>query len=170
MTKKSELVGKQKLQQQRIELRNTLWSGEIENISLWDRKTQNGFTTVPRTLPLLGKIMDKLSGTGKPVFSTYLSLWCNVFDDSFIEIEDKGRLAFEAGFSGSRAISTWLSRMRKLEELGFIKSKPGSNGEFNYIILVNPYSVIEDIYNKTSKDDAYNALVARMIKIGAKFE
>lgn len=170
MSKKSELAGKQKLQQQRTELRNTLWADEIDSISIWNRKTHNGFTTIPRTLPQIGRIMDKFSGKGKPLSSTYLSLWCNVFDEGFLEIEDKHRFAFESGFSSERAITTWTTRMRKLEDLGFIQSKPGANGDFNYVLLINPYSAIQKLYSCHPKDDAYNALVARMMKIGAKFE
>lgn len=170
MSNKSELAGKQKLQQQRTELRNTLWSDEIDSISIWNRKTHNGFTTIPRTLPQIGRIMDKFSGKGKPLSSTYLSLWCNVFDEGFLEIEDKHRFAFESGFSSERAVTTWISRMRKLEELGFIQSKPGTNGDFNYVLLINPYSAIQKLYGNHPKDDAYNALVARMMKVGAKFE
>ncbi|WP_212568547.1 hypothetical protein, partial [Vibrio parahaemolyticus] len=80
--------------------------------------------------------MDKFSGKGKPLSSTYLSLWCNVFDEGFLEIEDKHRFAFESGFSSERAITTWTTRMRKLEELGFIQSKRGANGDFNYVLLI----------------------------------
>ncbi|WP_212578665.1 hypothetical protein, partial [Vibrio parahaemolyticus] len=112
MSKKSELAGKQKLQQQRTELRNTLWADEIDSISIWNRKTHNGFTTITRTLPQIVRIMDKFSGKGKPLSSTYLSLWCNVFDEGFLEIEDKHRFAFESGFSSERAITTWTTRMR----------------------------------------------------------
>lgn len=170
MSQKSEQAGKQKLQQKRTELRNSLWADEIGSINIWNRKTHNGFTTIPRTLPQIGRIMDKFSGKGKPLSSTYLSLWCNVFDEGFLEIEDKHRFAFESGFSSERAITTWTTRMRKLEELGFIQSKPGANGDFNYVLLINPYSAIKKLYNNHPKDDAYNALVARMMKVGAQFE
>lgn len=170
MTQRSNAAGKKKQQEARITLRDQLWEGEIEEIRLWDRKKHDGFTTIPRTMPQIFRIMDKEADKGKPVSGTYFSLWCNVWDENFIEIKDKKRFAFEAGFSGERAVTAWTSRMRKLEEIGFISSRSGVQGEFNYIIIINPLHVIKSIYKDRNKDDLYNALLGRMNEVKAKFD
>lgn len=110
--------------------------------------------------------MDKLSGAGKPVSSVYLSLLCNVFSHGFIEIRDKKRLAFESGFSGQRALTTWHARMKTLEELGFIRSKPGTYDDFSYVLVMDPLINIENIYKSKAKDDLYNSLLSRRNEIG----
>ncbi|MDO1762416.1 hypothetical protein Q2336_25140, partial [Escherichia coli] len=61
-------------------------------------------------------------------------------------------------------------RMRKLRDLGFITTKPGTSGEFQYVILLNPLTVIKELYEGKEKDERYNALVGRMQEVGAKWE
>ncbi|WP_426880304.1 hypothetical protein [Serratia bockelmannii] len=101
---------------------------------------------------------------------TYLALWCRVFDEGFVEVRDKEAVAYESGFSGQRAVTTWSGRMKKLKELGFILTKPGTSGEFQYVIILNPLPVIKEIYESKEKDERYNALVGRMQEVGAKWE
>ncbi|MDC6126778.1 hypothetical protein PPH41_01980 [Burkholderia gladioli] len=118
-------------------------------------------------MSLIGRIIDQLSGKGFPVFGTYLTLWCWVFDEAFVEIRNPKEFSFESGFSGPRGEATWRARMRKLEELGFIASKPGLAGDFQYVLIFNPIKVIEATYADRQKDVAYNALLSRLIQVGA---
>ncbi|EGR0036479.1 MULTISPECIES: hypothetical protein [Vibrio] len=169
MSRRSKAAGIQKLKESRAKLIASLWGDELENINIWDRTTQDGWTTLPRVIPQICRILDKFADKGKPVSGTYISLWCNVFDDGFIEVKDAKRLAFEAGFSGERAVSTWSTRMKNLASLGFISVKEGVQGDFNYVLIVNPFDVIEKIYEKETRDVLYNALVSRMNEVGASF-
>lgn len=118
---------------------------------------------------LIGRIMDQLSGKGHPVFSTYLTLWCRVYDEAFVEIRNDREVAFESGFSGTRGEVTWRGRMRKLQELGFVDIKPGLASEFQYVLILNPVHVIIKNYaaKELSQDMAYKALMARLIEVGA---
>lgn len=152
----------------RLALRAQLWPDATDN-DLWLRKDRVGFTTIPRTMSLLARIMDQLAGKGFPVFSTYFSLWCRVFDEGIVEIRSDRELAFESGFSGPRGEVTWRSRMRILQSLGLISIKPGLASEMQYVLILNPILVIVDIYEnrKLKEDIAYSALMARMIDIGA---
>ena len=152
--------------ERRKQLRDQLWP-EITEDSLWLRKQRQGFTTIPRTMTLIGRIMDQQSGKGFPLQLTYLTLWCWVFDEGLVEIRNPREMAFESGFSGPRGESTWRTRMRKLRELGFIMSKEGLTGEFQFVLLLNPLKVIEKLYLNQSKDIAYNTLLSRMAQIGA---
>lgn len=172
MSEKAKRVGRRSLSKRRENLIQELWGDELEDLSIWNRKEHNGFTTIPRTLNYINRIIDHLAGAGSPVSQTYLTLWCRVFDEGFVEVRDKDSLAFESGFSGQRAVTTWLGRMKKLRDLGFISTRPGTSGEFHYVIMLNPLSVIKGAYesNGWAKDERYNALFSRMQEVGAEWE
>ncbi|MCH8622924.1 hypothetical protein [Undibacterium sp. TS12] len=147
-------------------LRERMWP-DVTDESLWLRTQRTGFTTIPRTMNLIGRIQDTLSGKGFPTSTTYLTLWCWVYDEGFVEVRNPKEFAYESGFSGPRAESVWKSRMRKLEELGFIQSKPGLAGDFHYVLILNPIQVIESIYKDKPNDIAYAALRGRLVQVGA---
>jgi hypothetical protein len=158
----------QKIGEKRIELRQRMFP-HVVDADLWIRQKSTGFTTVPRGLPLILTLMDKLS-KGKPLSSTYFELWCRMFDESFINLKPR-EMAFHAGFSGQRAEQTWSERMKILAKLKFIETKPGAEGELSYAVVFNPYKVIKSHFEnaKGGLDAAYyNSLVQRMSEIGAK--
>lgn len=150
----------------RVALRNSFWPN-AEDSSLWLRKQRTGFTTIPRTMNLIGRVMDHLSGKGFPLFSTYFTLWCRVYDEAFVEIRNERELAFESGFTGTRGEVTWRARMRRLQELGFIDIKPGLASELQYVLIWNPMHAIAAAYANLPDDLAYSALKARLIEVGA---
>jgi len=159
---KSEIIKKQ------LSLRKHLWPSLDEN-QLWVRTQRDGFITIPRLMPLIMQIMDAMS-KGKPVSSTYFELWCRSYDLCMVTLSKPHELAFHSGFSGQRALSTWKERLKILQELGFIDVKPGPNGPMSYVLLWNPYHVIQELHKKKQPglaEDAYNALRARMIEIKA---
>jgi len=112
--------------------------------------------------------MDDLAGKGTPVSKVYLSLWCRVFDEGMLEIKSYEDLASEAGFSGQRAVTTWKQRMALLVELGFVRAETGARGEYDYLLLLNPYPIIKTLYetNKIQKQK-FITLYSRAQEIGA---
>lgn len=150
----------------RKQMRSRLWP-EIDDQQLWLRTKSVGFTTIPRTLPLINRILDLHAGKGFPVSSTYLALWCQVFDEGFVEIRNSRELAHEAGFGGPRAEATWKARMKKLEELGVLTSKPGVYGEFQFVLMLNPHHAIEKLYKNDAGNMAFQTLISRMMQVGA---
>ena len=62
-----------------LKLRDEMWP-DLEDHDLWQRNKEVGFTTIPRTMPLLLQIMDDRSN-GKPVSGCYLALWGRVWDE-----------------------------------------------------------------------------------------
>lgn len=157
-----------KYAKKKLALREQLW-GSISEELLWERNSHDGYTTLPRTLPIIFLIMDDLADKGKPIASTYFSLWSRVFDECFIEIKSSDELAFESGFTGQRAVSTWKQRMKKLIELGFIDAKSSGANEFGYVLLFNPYNLIKEFHAlKKVQDAKYNALFARALDVGAR--
>ena len=154
--------------QKQLALRNKLWPG-IKDDKLWLRKGKTGFTTIPRTMPLIMEIMDAMS-KGKPVSTTYFDLWCRAYDECFVTLNKHREMAFHAGYSGQRAEQTWSNRIRILVKLYFIDIKPGPSGEMSYAIILNPYEVIKQHHQRKTaglREDLYNALLQRAIEIGA---
>ncbi|WP_348692755.1 hypothetical protein [Duganella fentianensis] len=152
----------------RLALRDRLWP-EVEDAQLWLRKERVGFTTIPRTMNLIGRVMDQLGGKGFPLFNTYLALWCRVYDEGIVEIRSDRELAFESGFGGPRGEITWRARMRLLKEIGFIDVRAGLASEMQYVLIYNPILVIVDLYEKDNlkEDMAFSALLARLSEVGA---
>ncbi len=164
---KTKARGK-RISKNKLGLRNNLWP-DINGNLLWDRNKEAGFTTIPRTMPYIMQIMDEMSN-GKPVSSTYFALWARVFDESFVVIKNPLEMAFESGFRGQRSEYTWNSRMKILNDLGFIDVKPGLSGSFHNVLLWNPYIVIEN-HNKNkmiAQMDTFNAFLERAYEVGAK--
>lgn len=139
---------------------------ELDVSDVWDRSLRKGFTTIPRSMPLIGKCMDYLAGKGTPVYETYLALWFRVHDYSFVEIQDPLMFAEESGFSGAKAVSSWRKRMKILEDLGFIETKEGTH-TYSYVLIYNPHQVIKR-YEKSIPERLRNLLYRRCIEIGAE--
>jgi len=136
---------------------------------IWNWKEREGFATVPRTIPYFARIMDNLSKS-KPVSSTYLALWCRLWDEScLIKIDNPTAMARESGFSGQRALSTWRGRMKILEKIGFIKTKPLAEEKYGYVLILNPYHVVKKLVDtkKYTDEGWFNALWERHDAIGA---
>lgn len=157
-----------KIGDKQLVLRGQLWP-RLTDDDLWMRKQRDGFTTVPRGMPLILDIMNDLS-KNQPIASTYLELWCRAFDECFVTLSKAPEMAFHAGFTGQRAVRTWMQRMARLAELGFISIKPGPSGPMSYALIYNPYKVIQRLYAAKMPGllaDKYNALLQRTIEIGA---
>jgi len=155
-----------KIKSRTLRLREEFWP-DVNEDNLWVRTKHQGFITAPRPLPMILQIMDA-AAKGKPISTTYLALWCRVWDESVVTINSEYELALESGFSGQRATSTWRSRMRALQDLGFIDVKPGPKGPFNYVLIFNPYDVIMRMNGEGRvQEQKYNALYARAQEVGA---
>jgi hypothetical protein len=139
------------------------------SVWLWHRTANKGFTTIPKTMPLVLKIMDEMT-KGAPVSSTYLTLWCQTWDNSFVVLNKPGDMAHAAGFGGQRGEHTWATRMKRLQELEFIDIKPGRSGPMGNAIIWNPHFVIRwhrHIKTPGLTEASYNALMETALEIGA---
>lgn len=173
--KKQAAARMSKMKAASLKLREQLWPG-VENSQLWlreDKDTIKGFTTIPRTMPLLMNLINDASkqvasGKAVPAGKAYLVLWCRVFDEGFLKIENEATAALEAGYAGERNVSTWREHMRVLKELGFIDFKPGPAGPCQYILLWNPHRVVQMLRAKGWVQDlTYVAIYQRAIEVGA---
>jgi hypothetical protein len=127
------------------EQRAKLWPDVDFKKQLWHRKRNDGFTTIPRTLPLIVSIIDDLT-KGGPAGMTYFELWCRSFDEMYVSLSKSKEMAFCSGFIGQRAERTWAEKIRKLAALGFIKIQSGQAGPLSHALIMNPYLVIKKMY------------------------
>jgi hypothetical protein len=155
---------KSKMEEKASKIRKECWPN-IKDEDLWDRLRNDGFTTVPRTMPLIMEIIDDLS-KNQPAGQAYFVLWCHVFYDSFVTIENPAVYAAETGFSGERALTTWKQRMKTLQGLGFIDAKDGASGDFHYVLLLNPHIVIQKLKNRI-QESRFRQIYNRALDIGA---
>lgn len=151
-------------------MRAELWPGLDEN-RLWRRNVNDGFSTIPRTLSLIASIIDDLAkketGKSQAAGKTYFGLWCRVWDENLLIIENETAYALEAGYPGERNTTTWRSHMRVLQRLGFIEVRDGAYGPFNYVLLLNPYIILRGLKDQIPQK-TYSFLLQRSIEIGAQ--
>ena len=149
-------------------LRGHLWP-EVDEY-LWTPKLR-GFTTIPKTMPLILKIMDEMT-KGAPVSSTYLTLWCSTWDNnSFVALNRSEDMANASGFGGQRGVHTWTTRMKKLQELHFIDLKAGKSGPMSSAIIFNPHLVIQWHHEQKTPgltEASHTSLIEWALEIGAK--
>lgn len=134
---------------------------------LFHRKTNDGWITTPRILPIAMQAVDAQS-KGQPAGHTLFCLWARSPDHPVMMIENPATFAAEAGFIGERAVDTWRRRMKRLRELMFIQTKPGPSGDFHYVMLINPSASMEWMrQSRLMQDGLYGRFIDRMTEIGA---
>jgi hypothetical protein len=135
---------------------------------LWRRKANDGYTTLPRTLPIAMQAIDDQT-KGRPAGHTLFCLWARSPDHPLLVIENPATYASEAGFSGERAVDTWRKRMKQLVALNFIQCVRGPSGDFHYVLLLNPNAAVEKLHITGKIQIAlYARFVDRVSEIGAQ--
>jgi hypothetical protein len=146
-------------------LRDQLWPDAAQVV--WDYKASPGWLNVPRAMPIIMRILDSQS-KGQPVSNCYFELWCRTYNDGFINAVRAGEMAFFSGFDGERAQRTWASRIKRLEELGLIRTAEGASGPVDSILVLNPFPALQQLRDtRKISDRLWNALMSRMVEIGA---
>lgn len=133
---------------------------------LWRRKTNDGYTTMPRTMPLVMQAIDADS-KGQPAGHVLCCLWVRSPDHPLVTIENPAIFAAESGFDGERAVDTWRRRMKKLQALHFIETKRGPSGDFHYVLLLNPNVIMAWMHRaKLVQDGLYARFIDRLAEVG----
>lgn len=145
---------KNRKSEERTNLRDRFWPGA----KAWTGEDSKGWFRAPRTFPLLLTLLKSkaLSGRQDPS-SAYLALWARHLDSGIVEITNERELAYEAGYTGNRALRTWQERMRLLESLGLIKAQKIGNESYRYVLLIDPAVAIEALAKKGRVDAAWRA-------------
>jgi len=154
-------------EKKRQEVRKAVWPALAER-DLWLRSTSKGYTTIPRTLPLIVEIINCMT-KGAPAGGVYFELWCRAFDEMFVDMDDAEGMAFAAGFSGQRAVTTWRGRIQALEKLNFIDVQ--KRGGHSYALILNPYHILYAHHLMKTPgltEDHFASLKIRATEIGAR--
>ncbi|MFL6439333.1 MAG: hypothetical protein ACJ71Q_17285 [Terriglobales bacterium] len=128
-------------QERREQLKDRYWKRDAS----WDG-TANGWFKGPRTLPLiLALLSQKQLSAGRDLSRVYLELLARHLDGGVVEMGNEADHAYAAGYTGGRAVRTWLERMAVLERLGFIKSKKIGNQHYRLVLLVDPLVAVTQL-------------------------
>ena len=149
-------------------LRDSLWPGATKIV--WTRHTDDGYSTVPRTIPMIMTLINLLE-KNVDASRVYGELWSRVSDEGFIEMVDEDEHAYACGYVTPRSARSWQERMDVLVDLGFIKAKPKAGWKYGYVLLVHPHDVVETLMKTRGKDipEGWRSLyLQRLAQIGAR--
>jgi hypothetical protein len=158
-----------KAELRREEILSRLWPGWRK--VTWSRKSEKGFATIPRTLPLICSLIRTHSkGDASRV---YLDLWARVNDDGLVEVHDETEFALSCYPNGTRHVRTWRDHITQLKELGFISVKPKPSRRYGYILVLHPHRVVERMLRESPERISSTWLELyknRLADIGAEAE
>ena len=166
MPRGNSTSGKKTPAEKREELREGLWPGSEHMI--WSRHRNDGYTSIPRVLPLILALIQQLCEKEDPS-RVYFDLWARNWDEGIITITDDEEFAYSSGYTSNRAVRSWRERVWKLAELGFIKVQSSGNREIGHILILNPLLVCAQrrAENKSFPDGWWPAFLRRTQEIGA---
>lgn len=133
---------------------------------LWTSLKEVGWFPAPRTLPLILSLLDsKAISDSKSLSLVFLELLSRHRSDGVIEMSTEADHAFAAGYEGSRGRRTWQERMKKLEEIGFIRIQKVGNEAYKYVAIVHPTTAVQKLRDKKLvSDDWWSAYFARKLE------
>jgi len=151
---------------ERAQKQMELYFPGYDSRNLWRRSTNDGYTTMPRTMPLVMQAIDAYS-KGQPAGHVLCCLWVRAPDHPLVTIESPATFASEAGFDGERTVDTWRRRMKTLRKLHFIDAKPGPSGDFHYVLLLNPNVAMRYMRRDgLIQDGLWGRFVDRLAEVG----
>lgn len=151
-----------KVSEGELNLRNSIFPGAEKR--LWEKTRDQGFVTIPKTMPYIVLMLNEMSEKGKPLGDIYQILWSYTWNNNgFVRLGNMGDIAFVAGFKGERGERTLRERLRSLEALGFLDLKPYGSNPTGFAFIPNPHPVILEIHQQHLAADA--AKKAKLPKI-----
>ncbi len=170
MSTMKQAVARRAKMSERAEHQRLIHFAGVDDAWIWNRKKNNGFSTVPRTLPIAMQVADEQS-KGQPPGHVLFCLWARAPDHPVLVIDNPITFAAEAGFTGPRAVDTWRRRMKRLQELRLIVAKPGPAGDFHYVLLTNPNAAVEFLREEGKIQDVlYGRFWDRLSEVGGLSE
>ena len=137
---------------------------------------RGGFAQVPRTLSLFSEVIikqavKKKTGVSSAAGATYNVLWLHTKGQGIAKIDNEEDAALEAGYGGERAQSTFRKHMRTLKELGFVDYIEEARGRVKWVLMLNPYLVLKDLFAQGLVDKRhYAAMIDRLSQMGSADE
>lgn len=152
---------------QRREQQRRLLFADVPDGDLWSH-TNQGWCWTPRTMPHILHAIRAMT-KGSNAAEAYLALWCHSVSESIVEMRNKASMISAAGYSGPTSERTWKERIRKLEELGFIRVASGVHGDISTVLLLNPHKVLRDHKEKGTPgfdDKIFNCILDGIAEFG----
>lgn len=139
-----------KVSEGELNLRNSIFPGAEKR--LWDRTRDQGYVTIPKTMPFIVLMLNEMSEKGKPLGDIYQILWTYTWNNNgFVRLGHMADLAFVAGFKGERGERTLRERLRSLEELGFIELKAHGSNPTGFAFVPNPHPIILRLHESNAQ-------------------
>lgn len=167
---------KRKAEETARELRKLHWPA-IKEEQLWLLNGERGgFAQVPRTLSLFSELIikqavKKKTGVSSSAGTTYNVLWLHTQGQGISKIENETDAALEAGYGGERGVTTFRKHIRVLKDLGFVDFVEESRGRVRWVLMLNPYIVLKELFNAGLVDKKdYAAMLERASAIGSAEE
>jgi hypothetical protein len=158
---------KKLIEQKTLAIRDAAFP-DLNPDDLWHHRKSDGFTSIPRTLPIVMNIIDDLT-KGSPASKTYFALWARVFPEMYVNLQNAEELAYYSGLAGQRWLRDWKKRMESLAELGFIKLANGPRGQMMHAVIINPHFAVWRLYKAGTPGltkAAFDSLLDRAGQIG----
>ncbi len=155
------------IEQKTVAIRTSVFPG-LDVRDLWHHTKSDGFTSIPRTLPLVMNIVDDLT-KGSPASKTYFALWARVFPEMYVNLQGAEELAYHSGLTGQRWKRDWEKRMRALADLGFILIANGPRENLMHAVIINPHFAVRRLYIAETPGltkAAFDSLVERANQVG----
>lgn len=145
-----------KIKSAKTDERTTVRERFFGGVPVWTGEGNKGWFRSPRTLPLLLTLLRSKALSDRQDPSTaYLALWARMVDGGVIEITNEQALAYEAGYTGNRALRTWRERMKMLVDLGFIEAKQIGNEPYRWVALLDPAVAVAKLVKAGKVDSAW---------------
>jgi hypothetical protein len=82
---------------------------------------------------------------------------------------NRASLIAAAGYSGPSNERTWRERIKKLDELGFIRIASGKHGDISCVLILNPHKVLRKHKEQKTPgfdDRIYNCILEELANYG----
>jgi hypothetical protein len=150
----------------RAALRESLWPKSKGKI--WPppkgengAKGEGGWARVPRTISAISRAFAEES-KGVDLLGTYIELLARTPEEGIVEIASEEEHAVLAGFAANpRGVKSWRTRIRALEELGFIRVFAETR-PIGFVVMVHPTQAMQALRNKKRVSDAVWAQFSRI--------
>lgn len=147
-------------------MREHLWpKGDAE---MWRGVKEKGWFAAPRYLPAVLALLDEKELRGDQDLSrVYIDLWTRTYDEGLVQVTTDKEHALACGFPNR--VRSWRDRLRKLEELGFVKVFAVGASDFAYIGMVHPYIAVQRLRRKgkLTNERLWNLFIKSLADAGA---
>lgn len=147
-------------------MREQLWPEG--NREMWRGVEEKGWFAAPRYLPaILAMLDDKELRDDQDLSRVYIDLWTRTYQEGIVEVTAEREHALACGFPNR--VRSWRDRVRKLEQLGFVKVFACGASDFAFIGMVHPFIAVQRLRRggKLKNERLWNLFIKAIADAGA---